>query len=149
MLSIHFTLAQVVAMLRTIADREPERIGKSDTGGCVYGVVKEDVLTPVCIVGQMFADLGLLRLLLNNPSDLHNGVYGTENLGACAISADFWPELAKFGITADDDAKEFMHSVQRRQDDDDNWGEAFALAVQEYRDREQALLDQRLRGIFG
>ena len=149
MLSIHFTLAQVVAMLRTIADREPERIGKSDTGGCVYGFVEKGVLVPVCIVGQMFADLGLLRLLLNNPSDLHNGEYGTQNLGACALAADFWPELAKYGITADEDAKEFMHTVQRRQDDDDNWGEAFAFAVQAYRDEQQARLDQRLRGLFG
>lgn len=149
MLNIHLTLPQVVNMLRTLSEREPERVGKSETGGCVYGVIEKGVLIPVCIVGQMFADLGLLRLLLNNPSDLHSGEYGTQNLGACALSADFWPELAKFGITADDDAKEFMHSVQRRQDDDHSWGTAFSEAVQEHRDEQERVLTTRLNGLFG
>jgi hypothetical protein len=148
MLSIHFTLPQVIGLLRVLANREPERIGKSGDAGCVYGYVEKGVLTPVCIVGQMFADLGLLRLLLTDPSDLSYG-YATPNLGACAVSGDFWGYLAAFGITADEDAKAFMHSVQRRQDDDSTWGEAFADAVEDYRGEQQAALDNRLSNLFG
>jgi hypothetical protein len=149
MLSIHFTLAQVVNMLRIIAEREPERVGKSGSAGCVYGFIDKGVLTPVCIVGQMFADLGLLRLLLVSPSDLTDGSYGTANLSACSIGSGFWEDLSRFGITADEDAKAFMHSVQRKQDDDYVWGEAFNAAVQEYRAEQQAILDSRLSNLFG
>lgn len=51
MLNIHFTLPQVVNYLRILAEREPERVGKSGDAGCVYGWVDRGVLTPVCIVG--------------------------------------------------------------------------------------------------
>lgn len=145
MLSIHFTLVQVVNMLRALAERDPDRIGKSGDGGCVYATVQGHVLTPVCIVGQMFSDLGLLRLLLHNPSDLN---YNDGFLGACAVEADFWSFIANYGITADLDAKEFMHSVQRKQDDGITWGEAFSMAVQEYRAEQMEALDRRLDNLF-
>ncbi len=152
MLSIHFTLAQVVNMLRVIADREPDRIGSDTTtgAGCVYATIKSDILTPVCIIGQMFSDLGLLRLLLSSPSETENYYNGkVSNLSACGINGGFWDRVATYGVTFDDDAKEFAHSVQRRQDEDQRWGDAFANAAQAYRDEQQAELAQSLNRLFG
>lgn len=147
MLNIHLTLRDVVGMLRTIADREPERIGKSETGGCVYAVYKDGVLVPVCIIGQMFADLGLLRLLLNEPNDLGTGYAAC--MSSCSVGYGFWSTLAdEYGITVDTDAQAFAHSVQRKQDENDTWGEAFAKAVQEYRDNETEALSIRLDNLF-
>lgn len=145
MLSIHLTLAQVVAHLGRIAKNDPDRIGTSADGGCVYATNDNGVLTPVCIVGQMFADLGLLRLLTFDPSDLNY----PNMLGACSVGGDFWGTIAKYGITADSDAQEFMHSVQRKQDDRLTWGEAYDLAVVEYRQEQQEVLEARLSVLFG
>lgn len=147
MLSIHFTLAQVVTMLNTIVKRDPERTGLgTNGGGCVYGFITEGALVPVCIVGQMFADLGLLRLLMNHPSDME---YASAMSTTCGMSSSFWQVLGKYGITADDDAKTFMFDVQRHQDAGHTWGVAFANGVQEYRDAQQSTLDNRLNDLFG
>lgn len=147
MLSIHFTLVQVVNMLGNIARRDSERIGKSETGRCIYGVIENGVLVPVCIVGQMFSDLGLLRLLLNNPNEVES--WNTEMHGACNVGGHLWEALAKYGITFDEDAQKFAHRVQGRQDDGVTWGEAYAGAVAQWREDEQYALTQRLDSIFG
>lgn len=149
MLSIHFTLAQVVAMLSTIVKRDPERVGTGTDGeaGCVYGYITGDkVLTPVCIVGQMFADLGLLRLLMSEPNEL---VYTSAITTTCGTSSGFWERVGKFGISADEDAIEFMFNVQRSQDAGLPWGEAFDGAVRDYRDNAQDDLNARLNSLFG
>lgn len=149
MLSIHFTLPQVLVYLRTIVARDPEAIARTKDGsvGCLYAEQEGHVLHAVCIIGQMFADLGLLRLLLTDPSD----VRGYSDLhGTCSVHADFWPALAKFGITADEDAMEFMRSVQQKQDGGSTWGDALTSTVDEsvsrgnaHLDDEQATLDYR------
>lgn len=145
MLNIHLTLPQVVGFLRTIAEGEPTRIGQGEGGSCVYADSDDGMLTPVCIIGQMFANLGLLRLLLTDPNEL----FYPNMLGACGIDSDFWSYLARYGVTADLDAKEFAHSVQRTQDDGIPWGEAFNNAVTKYRESQQADLDHRLNNLFG
>jgi len=146
MLSIHFTLAQVVNMLGNIANRDPERVGKSDSGRCIYGIIESGVLVPVCIVGQMFADLGLLRLMLNSPSEIES--WNTEMQGACNVGGHFWEALATYGITADEDAQKFAHMVQSRQDDGVTWGEAFASTVEAYRAEQVEKLNDSLDRIF-
>lgn len=146
-LSIHFTLAMVVTALGNIARRDPERVGKSETGRCVYGIIENGALVPVCIVGQWFADLGLLRLLLNNPNEVES--WNTDMMGACAVEGDFWDNLSQFGITADEDAQKFAHGVQKRQDDGVTWMNAYNDAMAEYREVEQEALNARLDRLFG
>jgi hypothetical protein len=146
-LSIHFTLAMVVTALGNIARRDPDRIGKSDGGRCVYGVIENGALVPVCIVGQWFSDLGLLRLLLNNPSEVES--WNTEMQGACNVGGHMWEALAAYGITADEDAQKFAHRVQSRQDDGLTWSDAFNGAVADHREAEQDALNERLDRLFG
>lgn len=160
MLNIHLTLPIVANMLRLISQRDPERVGREDEGaGCTYASVKDGALYPICIVGQMFADLGLLRLLLTDPSDIVDAGYAPSNLGACTTNFGFWESLAKHGVTADEDAKEFMRDVQMKQDEGERWGEAYTMAVEthvsivtEALNDEQRVLDrkrQALTDLFG
>lgn len=147
MLSIHLTLAQVVTLLNTIVQRDPERVGTGSNGaGCVYGYQNEGALTPICIVGQMFADLGLLRLLMNNPNELD---FPSAMSSTCGTSSGFWEVLNKYGITADEDAARFMFAVQRRQDEGQTWGMAYDQSVRDYRDAQQDDLNARLNSLFG
>lgn len=140
MLNIHLTLSQVFGFLSTIVERDPSVVARTSDGkvGCVYAEQNGHVLTPVCIVGQMFADLGLLRLLLILPSDV-NGY--SDQHGTCSTYGEFWNSLAEFGITADEDAKHFMREVQSKQDSGFTWGDALSGAVQEYIDVENARLN--------
>jgi len=150
MLNIHLTLPIVVNLLRTIAQRDPERIGREEDGaGCTYATFKDGALTPICIVGQMFADLGLLRLLLYDSSDL-NSTYHPSQYGACSVGFGFWDNLTAYGITAEHEAQVFMRDLQAKQDEGKTWGVAFAETVEEYLavqngkfDDEQAALDNR------
>lgn len=144
-LSINFTLAQVIGYLRAIAIREPDRIGQGEGGSCIYATVDGHTVTPVCIVGQMFADLGLLRLLLSHPNDL---TWGESRASSCGLGAVLWETLAPFGVTADDDAASFMRLVQSRQDGGEPWGQAFDSAVEDWRKREQDALNMRLDNLF-
>lgn len=140
MLNIHFTLPMVLNMLGNIAKRAPEKVAqKSDgTTGCIYMERDGHIVTPVCIVGQMFADLGLLRLLALNPSDLSDDA---DQHTACTVGGEFWTALETYGITADEDAASFMRSVQYKQDGGSTWSEAFDSIVQEFRDERTARLD--------
>lgn len=135
MLNIHFTLAYVVSVLTGIAYREPNRVGQEGDGVCIYGVVKNHALVPVCIVGQWFSDEGLLRLLVNTPNsvaltlnDHHPG-----NEGACALGGEFWDNIEKYGVTADEDAKKFAHCVQSQQDNGDTWEEALNRGIEDFK----------------
>jgi hypothetical protein len=145
MLSIHFTLPQVLGFIRTIVERNPEHVAKAPNGGqgCIY-MVKSDngFLTPVCIVGQMFADLGLLRLLLLDPSNLSE--YG-DQYGACAVKGEFWDGLGAFGITADEDAQEFLREVQYNQDSGSTWGDSLATTIEQWQAKENAKMDDEQR----
>lgn len=146
MLNIHLTLPQVIGFIKTIVDRDPDHVAKSPSGGagCMYTSINGHVLTPVCIVGQMFADLGLLRLLLTTPNVL---TADADQHGACSIGGDFWNSLDNFGITADDDAKEFLREVQSKQDSGYTWGDAYAFVQDEYLLNENGRLDDEQRVI--
>jgi len=149
MLNIHLTLPQVLGFIRTIVARDPEKVAQAPGGGqgCIYMHVDGHTLTPVCIVGQMFADLGLLRLLRLDPSNLTE--YG-DQFGACSVKGEFWTGLAEYGITADEDAQNFLREVQYKQDGGATWGDALAgtieswLAIENAKmDDEQAVLDRK------
>ena len=137
MLNIHITLAYAIAALRGIAEREPDRIGQADGGNCIYAVIKEGSLVPVCIVGQFIANEGLLRLLVKNPSKYEVATYSDEwnptNHGACALGENVWNSLAAFGVTFDPDAQKFLHCVQVEQDAGQAWGLAFTNGSAEFR----------------
>lgn len=149
MLNLHLTLPVVVNMLRTIVSRDPERIGREDDGaGCVYATIKDGALVPICIIGQMFADMGLLRLLLTNPNDIEESHYTPSNLSSCGVGYGFWDTMAEFGINVDKDAQEFAHSVQSKQDLGTAWGAAFDTAVEQYRRQQQEELNDRLDVLF-
>jgi len=158
MLNIHFTLAYVVAALRGIAGREPDRIGQTDGGSCIYGVIKEGALVPMCIVGQFVANEGLLRLLIRRPGEYAVATYtddwNPENYGSCGLGEDVWSTLDNFGVTFDVDAKKFLHCVQVEQDNGSKWGVAFENGTAEFRkfivdraskerDAEKAMADDR------
>ena len=147
MLNVHFTLAYVLAALTGIANREPERVGQKENGGCIYAVVENAALVPVCIVGQMFSDLGLLRLMLNSPNEVES--WNTEMQGACNVGGHLWDSLAKYGVTADEDAQKFAHRVQSRQDDGVTWQDAYNGAVEDHKQDARDALDQQFDRIFG
>lgn len=152
MLSLHLTLPTVVNMLRNIAQGDPERIGRDDSDGgvgCTYASIKNGALVPVCIVGQMFANLGLLRLLLIDPSRLDHEGYTPSQHGACSIEGEMWASLAENGVTADRDAQTFMRAVQARQDEGQPWGEAYEASVNEYRAEQEAKVRDNLDRLFG
>lgn len=144
-LSINFTLGQVITHLRAIAKRDPERIGQGEDGSCIYATVNGHVVTPVCIVGQMFADLGLLRLLITHPNDLS---WGESRASSCGFGSLLWEKLAPFGITADEDAARFMRLVQQRQDGGEPWGDSFDGAVEDYKANAQDALGRELDNLF-
>lgn len=151
MLNLNLTLPVVVNMLRTIAQANPERVGRDDSDGgvgCTYAAVSNGALVPVCIVGQMFANLGLLRLLLIDPSHIVSDGYTPSQHGACSIEGGLWDSLAENGITADLDAQTFMRAVQQRQDEGTPWGIAYDESVQEYRDEQEAKVRDSLDRLF-
>lgn len=137
LLNIHLTLPMVIAYLRAIATAEPDRIGQDGTM-CIYAKQVGAVLTPVCIMGQMFANIGLLRLLMVNPSDLDS----PSNPDSCAVATGFWTRLAEFGITATPEAQQFCHDVQRQQDEGTAWGQAFTDGVTDFKARKQTALEK-------
>lgn len=153
MLNIHLTLPQVVGFIRTIAERDPENVARKSDGsvGCVYMEQNGHIMTPVCIVGQMFADLGLLRLLSERPSDLSGY---TDGLGACSVQGAFWDALSNYGVTADEDAQRFLREVQYKQDGGSAWGAAYAEVVEQWQatendkmDHEQETLDRKRQAL--
>lgn len=115
MFELHLTLAYVVAHFSDIAERFGVNHKQEDS--CRYADAVGFTLKPVCIVGQFFADLGLLALVAK--PELFSTEIGLENLGTCGLDQDgahLWNALAAAGITWDDDAQKFMAYVQTYQD---------------------------------
>jgi hypothetical protein len=129
----HLTLAMVIPMLRSIVERfGPDHVGLLNPGegnGCAYVSGAENYrLIPSCIIGQLFADLGLLRLLLDAQGSIPDDQVMACNLGP--LGTDVWEALSEF-VTADEDAKNLIGRVQGKQDAGDGWGDALDAAVME------------------
>lgn len=136
--ALHITLLMAFDGLRSIVERfGPDHIA-GDGNGCIYAVEKvPGVLAPVCIVGQYFSDLGILRTLtLPSESDLlgHNGgnlTTGEETStgsGVCnlaGLGSGLREHLeSNHGVTFEDNAWRFLMEAQGQQDSGETWGRA-------------------------
>jgi len=107
------------------ADYVPENPESDNT--CTYAVVVDGVLTPVCLIGQMFADMGLLGLLVRDLTDAQDTGHISQE-GACDTGGAVWQALAKVGIETDPEAQKYARSAQYGQDNGLTWGQSIAYA---------------------
>src|SRR5690242_11272279 len=102
------------------------------SGGCIYAVMNDGIMTPVCIVGQFFADLGLLGLLLSDPTDPSDGAFCTKaqpnNLPGIASAVN---DLRHRGIEVEDAAFTILAHAQSVQDSGYTWREAFEAGLRD------------------
>lgn len=143
------TLVQAVALVTEVVKRfgSGHKATTPNGGeGCVY-IVKPSpngLLTPVCIVGQVFSDLGILRAMLSEG--------GTDQHEACNIGSTLWDNAQAMGVTFDEDAQVFLRDAQRYQDSvyhggaDKSWGGALTFALTRAQDNiiEKAKNDSHL-----
>lgn len=140
--ALHITLLMAFDGLKGIV----ERFGADhvNEGNCVYAVSDASgILKPVCIVGQFFSDLGILRALVAvydedtngvtaNPifaADANNVMGATCNLGGLGNN-DVRNRLRdNFGITFSEEAYFFLKTAQIAQDSRDPWGKAIEEAA--------------------
>jgi hypothetical protein len=142
-MNLHITLDQAFDGLRRIVDKfGPDHTATNPGGGgsCTYAVYDEDgFLVPVCIVGQFFAALGGLRLLVDQTAALFNDYDGSPvQEQSCGVSeaVEFWDNLESRGVTADHEAKVLFAVAQKVQDGsldsgDQTWGRALDVARKE------------------
>lgn len=134
--NVTYSLAYVLAQLRLIVEefgtghmaRKP-----SGEAGCIYAVVKNGALVPVCIIGHFFAREGLLRVLVDDRGNM-NLLNTSEpaNFGACETHGSMFSRLANLGINVDDDAQRLMRYVQSQQDVPTPWGEALDNGIAKF-----------------
>lgn len=154
-LALHFSLAYVLASLRSIVEEfGPEHKAENPNpngGGCIYAVTnKFGALVPVCIVGQFFAREGLLRhLLTSTTAMLTDGNSEPYQFSVCDPGNGMWDRLSDHGITASPEAQRFLRRVQQAQDAGETWADALdhSIAAEE----EQMVAEARAehRRIFG
>ena len=143
--ALRITLLMAFNGLRNIVSRFPadHTAGGPGQNGCIYAREENGVLVPVCIVGQFFADLGLLRVLLTQGqgykgtlSDAANASErGSEDNFVLCNLAGLDTSLREmlestYGITFDDDAFEFLLNAQASQDNGNTWPDAFETAAE-------------------
>lgn len=131
------TLTDAIDGIRRIVERfgynhTPKSAGGS---GCIYAEVKDGALHPVCIVGQFFADRGVLRALLTMAPDLSVARGAPAQYEACNVGLPLWNDLEQFGIIVEHEAREFLRAVQIEQDASSPWGLAFNNSIQTIREK--------------
>lgn len=104
--------------------------------GCIYVTSEDDgyTLVPVCIVGQVFANLGILRALVmvdgvTDPHEISTPGEGIKQFAACTPHAVLWERAAQHGVTFTHEAQEFLRDVQSAQDGGDSWGLAMTTGL--------------------
>lgn len=126
------TLVQAVSLLTEVVKRfgASHKATTPEGGeGCVYLVkaTPNGLLTPVCIVGQVFSDLGILRAMLTDG--------GHDQHEACNIGSTLWENATAMGVEFTEEAQVFLRDAQRYQDSvyhggqDKSWGGALTFAV--------------------
>lgn len=148
---ITVSLMQAVALIKAVVDRFPsDHQGNSDgSGACVYiDTYDEETgaqgnlhplrrLVPVCIVGQVFADLGILRAMLQSDGYSQFGGCNPNGEDGMAIFAN----ASAMGVEFSEDAQWFLTNVQSEQDAGTPWPEAFASGLTESLERVSNALD--------
>jgi hypothetical protein len=141
--NLQYTLAYVIESLRAIVgefgfDHTATTPGPNGGGGCIYTVVRNRALVPVCIVGQFFAREGLLRVLVTDPDrDLSFDGEPTQ-FSTCEPGNLLWERAAQFGVEFTPEAQRFLRRAQQVQDGSSSWGNAFNTALNE----EKALIEK-------
>ena len=127
----HITMNMAVLGLLDILDRfGQDHYASGAGGGCIYSTKTDsNALVPVCIVGQFFADLGILGALLETPNDRYNGVSGACPTNMGAFANETIDMLNARGITIDEDAQEFLRRAQQEQDSKNTWGYSVERAL--------------------
>jgi hypothetical protein len=138
---ITVSLMQAVALIKEVVESFPSdhRGDSDDTGSCVYianhkdsdgynqGVSPLMRLVPVCIVGQVFHNLGILRAMLQ--------VDGTSQFGGCNPNGEdgmaIFANAEAMGVTFSEDAQWFLTNVQSSQDAGNVWPVAFTEGLTE------------------
>lgn len=158
--AITYTLADAIRHIGNLVKRfgaDHEAMRPDGQPGCVYAVFQNGSLVPVCIVGQVFADLGILRAVLGavtlndmlkaDPDDL------PSQSGACSLNDGMWSRAHDMGVLFTNEAREYLRVVQSVQDgqpvtefglqtpDDSNWGAAEAYGLSYMNARVQAEAD--------
>ena len=117
-------------LVRVVKEFGYSHIAKDPRGGvtgCIYVTDSTDLfLTPVCIVGVLFARIGIARALIV-PG-------GGDQYGACNFGEGLWDRAEEMGVEFTGEAKEFLRDVQKGQDNDEAWGYALAKAVEKRED---------------
>jgi hypothetical protein len=135
MFNLHINLAMALAGLRSVVDRFGEsHVGTMGDGrGCAYVENVDGLrLVPSCIVGQFFADLGILRVLTVADDAAFVGckIPGSDLRNQGGMSKELRTTLAdKFGVTMTDEAFTFLTTAQFEQDGEYAWGEAVERAA--------------------
>lgn len=127
------TVDDVMSGLTRIVRAEPNRVGTLfGSSGCAYAVVEDGRLVASCIVGQFFANLGLLGLLVQDPLiAVTDSRTEPSQDGACSI-AMFDIMTEKWGVVVEDDAANILRAVQSAQDDGAVWSVAFAQGLRSF-----------------
>lgn len=139
MLKSTITLTDAVTILTNVvkdhgADHAP--LGNKGAPGCNYttaGLNHDNMddnptkrLVPVCIVGQVFAYLGILRAVFQ--------ATGSE-FSTCGLGSTIWVNAETMGVTFTKDAQVFLRSAQQEQDSGRAWGVALTTAFAEAQER--------------
>src|SRR6478752_3164201 len=133
MLSIHIDLRTArELLLAAVSQKGADFVAESYDGVCIYAARDEHgALTPQCIVGQVFANLGLLGLLVSNGAHIVSGTV-PEQSSACHVGSYVWENLSDAGVHVTPEAQALFRGAQSKQDRHVPWGEAVEAAVAEY-----------------
>lgn len=145
-------LATAIALLEGVvakfgADHRPVSSG---LGTCIYfdENMETGALTAVCLVGQGFAELGILRATHRGyaGSNVLDTDRGTENnFAACHLNSPMWERAEAMGVTFTPKAREFMKDAQNHQDNGAQWGDAVSDAKDKALTTERLLIEEAVR----
>lgn len=109
-IDLRASILLIVEVVKTFGAAHEAGVGTTSSSGCQYVVTADpqSTLVPVCIVGQVFHNLGILRAMLTDG--------GYDQHEACQMDSGLWENAEAMGVTFTDDAKAFLRTVQRAQD---------------------------------
>lgn len=126
----------VSILVAIVKDFGPLYAAPSGDAGCTYFVqdtkenawggshkfINVDNLRPVCIVGQVFSRLGIMRALLSGDGDQYS---------TCQPDALLWANAEEMGVDFTEEARSLFRQAQYKQDNGQTWRDAVTEAVAE------------------